>query len=58
MDSTSELNKYVVSVHGDQVTFTNEVWAAISDLIIGAHKCQGCKKDLNYCENCERLLQT
>lgn len=31
--STKSLNKYVVSIHGDQVTFTDKIWVAIKKLI-------------------------
>lgn len=31
--STKSLNKYVVSIHGDQVTFTDKIWVAIEELI-------------------------
>ncbi len=59
---TSELNKYVVSIHGDHVTFTDEIWAAISSLvdkeITNARKCEGCKTDTTYCAKCEEALQS
>lgn len=44
MSDTSQLNKYVVSIKGNQVTFTEDIWAAISELVdkeINAARKQG-----------------
>lgn len=46
-NNTHSLNKYVVSIHGDQVTFTDEIWAAVQVELDKAEK-RGIKKAAKF----------